>query len=70
MSLERQVRERSPARASSDTPKSATTSLTTEQAKANFLQEIAAKQAELVSLQEQAIAQEDRMAEPSKKNKY
>ena len=70
MSLERQVMDRCPARASSDTPKRATTSLTTEQAKANLLQEIAAKQAELASLQEQAIAQEDGAAEPSKKNKY
>ena len=67
MSLERQVRERSPARASSDTPKRATTSLTTEQAKADLLREIAAKQAELASLQEQAIAAEDGAAEPSKK---
>ena len=66
MSMERQVRERSPARAS--TPKRAT-SLTKEQAKANLLLEIAAKQAELASLQE-ATAQEDGTAEPSKKKKY
>ena len=61
MSTERLVRERSPARASSPkratTPKRAT-SLSQEQAKANLLLEIAAKQAELASLLE-ATGQED-----------
>ena len=65
MSLERQVRLRSPTRAT-DTPKRATTSQTNEQAKADLQREIAAKQAELASLQEQAIAADDGAAEPSK----
>ena len=47
------------------TPRRATTSQTNEQAKADLQREIAAKQAELASLQEQAIAADEGAAEPS-----
>ena len=65
MSLERQVRLRSPTRATA-TPKRATPSQTTEQVKSDLQREIELKQAELASLQEQAIAAEEAEAEPSK----
>ena len=65
MSLERQVRIRSPVRVTAPA-KRATPCQPTDQVKSDLRMEIELKQAELARLQEQAIAAEEAEAEPSK----
>ena len=65
MSQDRQVRIRSPARATAPV-KRATSGQPTDQVKSDLRKEIEQKQAELALLQEQAIAAEESGAEPSK----